>query len=1373
MTDSIFDDFEGFLQPFLARPGTSQARGRLTASEIGKLAPSPRESKLNQSAENAIVPIAYGETPVSGKLIGFVENGSHKYYLVMWSIGPVHSIKTLFINDSADLSGVTDLEIRHYLGTAYQPIDPWFESFVAGYEDDLVYTKPAGKTGVVCSAIKIATSWVDTNGNPAFQAIEKGRFCYDPDKSTYTDSYYDDVSLQVEFIGADSSTPTDLDASLHSHTLTYVASADIQSNKLSLNGTDEAVTVAHDAVFAPGTDPWCIEITAATSSIAAGTKTLFNRGVVASSRLSIDIGRSGAALTVSLSSDGSTADLLSSSISSAFVADTDLDIILVFTGQGYMLIVDGVIEDQSITSTPVFANSDPIEIGQGSGFWGGTVTRVRYTVGAYRVASSIDPAEVQTPWFDSGRYKTGYVYTDNSGLCTAELIANDFYGKGVAIADIQGIKAAKDWSDSLLGGAVPRGRLSLLITDPRQTEAYIDLLCSYAGLFNVPDEAGYALIPDRPPTKETPSGQQKVPLHTMQRDPSAFWTLGDGWAYGTNALELDGTQAAETTASVVLSDLVVGELYAVKIAITWGSGGAGDAYTISIDGTAQESGTSGANGVEAEIIFQFAATAVSHTLEITGDADLTLALTLCSVRSFKWIETDIVQGSLRFKGIENTNTPSRVRVAWREPSSTSANWPEKPAVYTLPDAETGAIPLIETSLPMPGIFRAEEANNKAEARALRLRSRNQYQWESLDSGIALRVGTWVKLMLPELTQDLMLLSARMNRYGRYGVSGETASETHYPDTLTLPENTGTVPVGAVMMPTTSTPDGYSVWSAADGKYLIIYDPDNVSYEIGDTPGAATYAGWTGVTSVGGDHTSSEGGENIPIEDLRDPEGSAGSQTVSDNVTRYGAHSHGYTTGVITPDLYRRANVLIEKTGTDGLVIPQGCMVFGLPGITVQGLSRSTVWANRVIQAAASNALAGLVQQLITFATNNATMPDHDHFEVSAFKTTSDFPEGFAYEQDDVIRVDHAHNHNVSIELIRNMRRVGLALYIASSDASVVPGIMLLWKGAVSGLLAYPDWTVCDGRLGTINPRRCLIEIAAEGQENVIQGDNTISLNGPVQFDEGHTHLDPDAELGIVEGITYVGHDLWAHKDHTITNSASFQPPSQVVALIMFNPIPDWGWVDLALLLGGGGADGVTDIEDSSPRDLTADVSTSIEYDDTYNFFGGGTSLRLASSRLDYDAIFANGINGRFTLAGWFRPFSLAADQWICSTQKGATTEDYWELRIDTNGDLEFLYEGSVEIQGSGEAGANVDMFIAVTWDGVEFQLYSGTIASDTISRIGTFEPTSPNLNDNLTLFNNNAATGAMTGWAEDIYLVDGAVQFREAVESVPDQPPRS
>lgn len=1387
MTDSIFDDFDSFVEPFLNRskPGAVRARGRPTAEEIARLAPSPRETKLNQSADNATVPPIYGETPVTGQIFGVVEDSGFHHFLVMWGFGPIHSIKTLFINGSSDLSGVTSLSFRHYHGTAFQEIDPWFESFVAGYEDDLILLRPEGKAGVAYTSIRLATSWVNTNGIPAFQAIVKGSFCYDPDKASYTDSYFDDVGAQVRFIGTDGSAPTDLDESLNERPLVYLGGATIQSNALPLNGTNQGVRLDNHVSLRFGTEPWSITMVFTTDVVTATQRIIFNYGNFLLSRTGLTISRTDDDLKVQLSSDGVNADIMDATILSVFTVDVDVTLTVEFTGQSYLVLIGGQVVAESVTSDVVFPNTtDPLTFGSGANllWWDGKIKSFQLTFGSYRFGSGV--ADPGSPWLDSGKFKTGYVYTDNTALCLAEFISNPFYGEGVPLSAIRGIQEGKDWNDELLGGAVPRSRLSLALTTVATSSKWRDQLSVYAGVFTITEEDGIAIIPDRPPSKDNPSGRQHVRFHTMQVDPSDYWTFdGAEWSYdsGNKILVLSGAQAGTTNATYTLTDLIVGEKYAIRLGVVWIS--EGDDYSISIDATEVLSGQSGEVASVEYLVGQFTATATSHVLKLTGDADLSMWINPVSVRGFRWIETEIEQDSLSIRGVSDIETPTKVNVSWRQKQDTTPNWPEKSAPYTIPDAELGNIALIETNVPLPGIYRAEEAVNKATARALRLKARNEYRWTSLDTGVALRVGTVTRLWISEigLDQEVMVMSARMNKYGRYDVVGETFDASHYPDALELPENTGVVPIGAIgIQAAAQTPADYQAYTDANGKFLIGADFD----EIGDTEGTATYAGWSGTTSVGGGHTSSAASSpnssppGIPIRDRTNPAGSSGTQTRGTS-TLHGEHQHIYSTGLITPNPYRLDSLLIERINTPGVTVPKEVMVFGDPSIMLAGLSRSTVWAGRVIKANTATAPLGPAQQFINFTTASGSIASHGHKFPFLANTLIDFPNVVGvYEASDIIDADHDHTHTVTLELIRNLRRIGLALYIGSENFSVVPGIMFFWAGTQSELSAYPDWTLCTGRLGTRNVIDRYFEIAGLGSEDVLSGDNTISISGNVNFDEGHTHLEEDAETTTAEGAVLVGHELWAHKDHAISHSAAHQPLSQKIGLIVYNPNPEWGYVDLALLLGGGGTHGSSTIIDSGPNNLSPTTVDEVTYSNVNTFFST-TSLRCNSPARDgvlqYDGILGGLLNGRYTLGMWFRTSTIVGLQFLANSGKDNGGKDYWEWRIDENGDMELRYSGgSVVIQGSGEVAINTNYFGALCWDGEELRVYCGEVSTGTASLVGSFAPSpAPDWNDNLAFFNNVGRSGSFTGWAEDIYLIDGAAQFSGSVIEIPDQPPRS
>ena len=67
-------------------------------------------------------------------------------------------------------------------------------------------------------------------------------------------------------------------------------------------------------------------------------------------------------------------------------------------------------------------------------------------------------------------------------------------------------------------------------------------------------------------------------------------------------------------------------------------------------------------------------------------------------------------------------------------------------------------------------------------------------------------------------------------------------------------------------------------------------------------------------------------------------------------------------------------------------------------------------------------------------------------------------------------------------LTRNIKRYKTALYAGTDEYTVVPGMMILWDGALTGLPT--DWYLCDGvQAGAPDMTDHFIEIAASGSED--------------------------------------------------------------------------------------------------------------------------------------------------------------------------------------------------------------------------------------------------------------------------------------------------
>ncbi|RLB60725.1 MAG: hypothetical protein DRH08_14970, partial [Deltaproteobacteria bacterium] len=357
------------------------------------------------------------------------------------------------------------------------------------------------------------------------------------------------------------------------------------------------------------------------------------------------------------------------------------------------------------------------------------------------------------------------------------------------------------------------------------------------------------------------------------------------------------------------------------------------------------------------------------------------------------------------------------------------------------------------TLQLPGIYRDAEANNKAESRLLRMKNRVRVGWVSTDIGIVYQKGDVVQLRSTYRGADINVLveSVQMISYGRYRVSGLRYDPEHYPSELSLPDGAGVVPVGAILpLSGTVVPSGWAKYTAADGKFIV---GAGDTYAVLDTGGSATHAGFSGSVDSDGGH---QGSSTYTVIN----NAFSGSSTLSYYTNKgsdQGAHQHTYSTGTITPDLYRRENILIQKTGGDGSEFPVEAQVFGLPGIAIPDLTRITTAAGRLLQAAAAHANDGLANQFVTM-TSGSTSDAHTHHNVLGPFSNREWRVDFSQELHTPTSQGAAHTHDYTLALNRNVKRKTLALYAGTDDYAVAPGMIVLWAGSLGSLPA--DWSLC-------------------------------------------------------------------------------------------------------------------------------------------------------------------------------------------------------------------------------------------------------------------------------------------------------------------------
>lgn len=1353
--------------------------GRPSVQTVNSVKPDRAQMKLSTTAENAVAQAIYGEVPVSGTVAAWGTHSSGDLIvLCVWGMGEVFQIPKVWVNDELYDENVT-WRVRHYRGNASQGVDSWLSDVadLSPYTDNLVYLKPVGRVGLCYSVFRFASG--DIDDVPKCQAIVQGALCYDPDSTSPGDPFYDHLGFRFQWIGADSTAPTDLDAGPNAKTLTYAGGATITSNQLEGDGSGKRASITDSPEVRFGTGKWSVEVVATPGSV-TGIDYLVTKGN--GTTRGFELYRDGDDLKIDLSSNGTTVDIGTLTATNVLTVDEEFTVCVEFTGFEYQLFFNGGWR-QRISSTAIVHDSSvawEFMSRNGGNTWNGFLRCVRQVVGYVRYGGIHTVGTGGFP--DAGTERPGYVYTDNSALCAAEFAMNPFYGYGFPPDKVFGLTECKAWADSLLNGSVPRSRLALTLSTPKKADLWSEILCSYADIFSAIDGDCITYIPDRPVTLEFPAGPDYMRNGSMATDASVDWdydptefsyvTLG-----GSSFLASSGTQLTEISFSQEITGLTVGDNYSIKLNLLWISA-VGEVF-VKVGGVVIFSREStGVFTLLTEYI-PYVATASEVTIEFTVSDDAQVWTNDLFFRDLFWIENSCVEGSLSIRGEDDTNSPNRVNQVYRVKKTDSPNWPEKSLSYTLPDAQIGGVPLVETTISMEGIFREEEAENKAASRALKMSKRKNIQWVSTDRGIAYRRGLPVEIRNPAEGISLircLVMQVKMIEPGRYQVSGVNYDPLHSPNELSAPPQVGVIPEGLILplQQNSDVPSGYELWTDADGDFPVGIDPDVTAYDtIGKTGGSANFAGdFDGVTGSGGSHDPSTKPEFL----VRTRVANAGTTTGTPQVYTAdsgskGSHVHDYTipfNGVFGT-IKRRNNRLVRKISGDGSKLPKELLVFANQILEVAGLSRSTAYGGRVLRASATDNSFG--QQ---FNTLNFTTASADDSHTHGSKTNIQGDNGLVFVDPFYENTESgggAHTHEVSGSFRVRPYSMRLPLFGGSKDVDVVQGMIGMWAGSLSAIPV--GYSLCFGQLGTPNMKRRFIEIAGEGKEFTTFGDNDVIYRASVAPHATHEHHSGarDTTGTANPGVVAAAHDSARGSDHPdIEVTFDHTPNFYVVAWIMYNPLPDISPSDYTLLLGGGGTDGSQVIVDSSANALTPDDQSGVEYDDENWTQFALSSLKLTgtTSRLEYDGLLAE---DRFTIE-WFGEFqSLASEQVLFSNERGASVagKDYIEIRVTTGGDLILAYNGVDRISGTSLVTAGTPYYVSLVWDGVQLRLYYGDVSSGTASLASGagYSPTTPDLHTDLTLFNNNANDAGYSGWFEELRLVNQAPLYYDSVYVLP------
>lgn len=1106
---------------------TRSARGRLSASRLKALAPSGRNSTLNATAQDAPIPIAYGELPLREHFFAVGSISTDLVLGVAWCFGEIEEISKIYINDEEAPAAVI---LNHHLGTATQGVDPILAAGITAFSDNMVLSTPEGDIGIAYTVLRIPPGEVDSIRS--IRAIVKGRKVYDERiAASPTELYpnYADVALRLTFDGVNEQTDIE-DFSDNDLTITCVGDAELTTTQKAFGTASVnfggAGSVEVTSLPALGTGDFKIAFRIR-PTVGSATQVLFDGRPSGTEGLYPTIYINSANKLIFYTDSG---DRITGATNVA--TNTQQHVELSRSSGTTRLFLDGVEQGSSysdsndylsVTDRPVLGVD-----GSGAGHFTGQIDDLIIDIGNPGETANFTPP---TEAYPTAQFESAWQYSDNSALCMADLISNSIFGMG---STVYGATEAADWCDTLIESAA-RCRIAIALTEPRPVTDYMDLKAEYGECVWFPEGDGIRIKPDRLIGADNPCGLDIVTNGDFSAD--SDWTKGDGWSISGGNASSDGTQVAVSslTQSLTTED---GVKYALSVTLSGRSAGA---ITVEWDGLEVI-----AENTDGTYTYAFTASGTSNDIEIIADADFVGDIDDVSVKRLYWHAQQVVGDSLRLDGLDQADSPTRVFTRYTNPSTTSAAWPELRTSVSLPGYDVGDIPAIETYLDLRGVHRLAEASNKANSKLQRMVNRLRVSWQTTDEGIVHQLADVLQLDRPTFGVDALVWveSISMVDYGRYQVSGLRYDESHYPNELVLPDDAGTVPVGAIVLNSgMSVPAGWAAYTDADGNFII---GAGDTYSVADTGGADTHAGFSGDTSSVNSHGSSPSYTTFKAR-RRNAGGIFGAATrfpAAENPAT--THDHTYATGTITPDPYRRDTKLIIKTGSPSATFPAQAQVFGLTGLNAAGLARVTSAAGQLIKAATANATAGTASKFVAF-TSGATSDAHDHEDTGdVFNDGGDiFTNETLYTHDSG---GGSHTHSYNLALSRAIKRRRMALYSGTDDYAVLPGMIVLWSGSLASLPT--DWALCDGTGLTPDLTDHFIEIADIGNEETADGDNTISISG-FGSSVGHDHQ--GSSFTSTERRAEYNHSNTLFHAHSVSDSGSWTPPYYALAAIMFAP----------------------------------------------------------------------------------------------------------------------------------------------------------------------------------------------------------------------------
>lgn len=670
-----------------------------------------RKITATTAAISSVLPLAYGEVQIGGKIFAATYANSTWYIGAAFCLGEIDSYQNLYLNDVSVYptppSGVT---VTYYTGTTSQTANSTLASVLSGYTDTLVVSTPRGNVGVAYVVITYSDSAY--SGFPRIVARIRGRKVYAKAGNLLT------FSEDLTGTGwADSNT---------ARTANVVTAPDQTTTADKLDET--AVNANH----------FCATPIVASGAVADYDVCTFSVYVKAAERTFVRVGlliKTGniSTITVNLSTGA-----ITGRAGTYFIDGGAMPV-----GNGWyrVYVVSNVQTGATLPRGRVQIMLDAATASylgvaaSGIYVWGAQLER-KASPGIYTATG----ATAATP-----------AYTANPALMLRDLITDRIAGVGDDIDDVS-VQSVFNECEAVVISA-KRRQAGLVLSTARSSNEWIDTLATYAGCWAFSRGSEWVLAADRPPLLWQFTGSDNgfvgsnATLTTGATALTVTQTAGDVFLTSPSGLNICGSTIRYIRARIRRtsgSSTVEGSIFfqtashpfieAFKAVTTWT---AANGTWVTLEWDMHQPFTGGVDFRESIITrlrFDLSQSAGTDVWEIDWIAVGIKPLTYAN----------IIRESVRVSIADPAQTPSIVTVKYTD--TTPTIWRERTAQSALTGVSLGTVIPRESSVLMPGITAYAQAKREATERLNKLQRTAQIELSMFDEGLAYETGDVVSLI---------------------------------------------------------------------------------------------------------------------------------------------------------------------------------------------------------------------------------------------------------------------------------------------------------------------------------------------------------------------------------------------------------------------------------------------------------------------------------------------------------------------------------------------------------------------------------------------------------------------------------------------------